>query len=310
VNVRRLSIATALLLLSTVAQAQNQRKPSVPPDLVNASYGPHERNVFDLWKAKSDKPTPLVIFIHGGGFVAGDKGNVSAVLVDTCLQHGVSVAAINYRYSTQAPYPGPMQDGARAVQFLRLHAGEYNLNPKAFGATGGSAGAGISLWIGFHDDMADPASDDPLKRQSTRLSAMAVSDGQTTYDPRVIAKMINPETGRHQALRTLFSVKQGEDSLQATEAFPRYEDGSAVTHLTADDPPVLLVYSRSNTPPPPGDLGTGIHHPRFGYFLKEKMDKLGIECVVKIKDDYEGKPPGQPQRDIADFLIQHFPRGE
>jgi acetyl esterase len=311
VNVRHLSISAALLFSAVAhAQTQNQHKPSVPPDLVNVSYGPHERNVFDLWKAKSDRPTPLVIFIHGGGFVAGGKDNVSAVLVDTCLQHGMSVAAINYRYSTQAPYPAPMRDGARAVQFLRLHASEYNLNPKAFGATGGSAGAGISLWIGFHDEMADPASDDPLKRQSTRLSAMAVSDGQTTYDPRVIAKMINPETGRHQALRTLFSVKQGEDSLQATDAFPRYEDGSAVNHLTADDPPVFLYYSRSNTPPPPGDLGTGIHHPRFGYFLKEKMDKLGIECIVKIKDDYEGKPPGQPQRDMVDFFVRHFPSGE
>lgn len=304
--IRRLSIVAALSL-SALAQPQNQPKLWRPPDLVNISYGPHERNVFDLWKANSAKPTPLVIFIHGGGFVAGDKNVASPVLVDACLRHGVSVAAINYRYSTQAPYPAPMQDGARAVQFLRLHAREYNLNPKAFGATGGSAGAGISLWIGFHDDMADPASDDPLARQSTRLSAMAVTDGQTTYDPRVIAKLINPETGRHSALRTLFAVKQGEDSLDATEAFPRYEDGSAVTHLTADDPPVFLFYSRPNTPPPPGDLGTGIHHPRFGYFLKEKMDKLGIECVVKTKDDYQGKPPGQPQRDIVDFFLKHFP---
>jgi len=221
---------------------KNQHKPSRLPDLANVAYGPHERNVFDLWKAKSDTPTPLVIFIHGGGFVAGDKNVVSSFLVDYCLEHGVSVAAINYRYSTQAPYPAPMQDGARAVQFLRLHAGEYNLNPKPFGATGGSAGAGISLWIGFHNDMADPQSNDPLKRQSTRLSAMAVTDGQTT-----------------------------------------------------------------NTPPPPGDLGTGIHHPRFGYFLKEKMDKLGIDCIVKTKDDYAGKPPGQPQRDQVDFFMKHFP---
>ena len=301
-TIRRFWILAALTL-----PAFAQPHPARPADLVNISYGPHERNVFDLWKAESAKPTPLVIFIHGGGFVAGDKNVVSPILVDACLQHGVSIAAINYRYSTQAPYPAPMHDGARAVQFLRLHAREYNLNPKAFGATGGSAGAGISLWIGFHDDMADPASDDLLPRQSTRLSAMAVTDGQTTYDPRVIAKLINPETGRHSALRTLFAVKQGEDSLVATEAFPRYEDGSAVTHLTADDPPVFLFYSRPNTPPPPGDLGTGIHHPRFGYYLKERMDKLGIECAVKTKDDYQGKPPGQPQRDIVDFFLKHFP---
>jgi acetyl esterase len=308
VNVRRLSIAAALSFAAVAqAQPQNQHKPSRPPDLANVAYGPHERNVLDLWKAKSDTPTPLVIFIHGGGFTAGDKNAVSSFLVDYCLEHGVSVAAINYRYSTQAPYPAPMQDGARAVQFLRLHAGEYNLNAKAFGATGGSAGAGISLWIGFHDDIADPQSNDPLKRQSTRLSAMAVTDGQTTYDPRAIATLINPETGRHQALRTLFAVKQGEDSLQATEAFARYEDGSAATHLTADDPPVFLFYTHSNTPPPAGDLGIGIHHPRFGYFLKEKMDKLGIECIVKTKDDYAGKAPGQPQRDQVDFFLKHFP---
>jgi hypothetical protein len=56
-----------------------------------------------------------------------------------------------------------------------------------------------------------------------------------------------------------------------------------------------------------GDLGIGIHHPRFGYFLKEKMDKLGIECIVKTKDDYAGKPPGQPQRDQVDFFVKHFP---
>jgi hypothetical protein len=231
---------------------KNQHKPSRLPDLANVAYGPHERNVFDLWKAKSDTPTPLVIFIHGGGFVAGDKNVVSSFLVDYCLEHGVSVAAINYRYSTQAPYPAPMQDGARAVQFLRLHAGEYNLNPKPFGATGGSAGAGISLWIGF----------------------------------TMTWQILN---------RTILST------------FPRYEDGSAVTHLTADDPPVFLLYTRSNTPPPPGDLGTGIHHPRFGYFLKEKMDKLRIECIVKTKDDYAGKPPGQPQRDQVDFFVKHFP---
>jgi acetyl esterase/lipase len=101
-----------------------------------------------------------VIFIHGGGFVGGDKRGVAAALLEACLDNGISVASINYRYSTQAPYPGPMHDGARAVQFLRSKAREWNLNPKAFAASGGSAGTGMSLWIGFHADMADAASSD------------------------------------------------------------------------------------------------------------------------------------------------------
>jgi acetyl esterase/lipase len=315
-HLRRLSIA-ATLLVCFIAQAplraqqgaaKGPRLPATPPDLANVSYGPYERNLFDLWKAKSSKPTPLVIYIHGGAFLKGDKSSLNRVLLAACLKNGVSVAAITYRYSSQAIYPAPMADSARAVQFLRLHAGEYNLNPKAFAATGGSAGAGISLWIGFRDDMADPASDDPVKRQSTRLSSMAVSNCQTTYDPRTIATLINPETGRHDALRRLFGVKPGDDSLTASYAFKLYEEGSAINYLTSDDPPVLLTYTRSKAPPAPGDTGTGIHHPRFGYLLKEKMDKLGIECIVRTKEDYDGKPLGQADLDMADFMLKHFPK--
>ena len=96
------------------------------------------------------------------------------ILLKDCLDSGISVAAINYRYSTQAIAPAPFQDGARAVQFLRSKAKDWNLDPQRFAATGGSAGAGISLWLGFHNDLADPKSEDPVLRQSTRLACMVV----------------------------------------------------------------------------------------------------------------------------------------
>src|SRR5699024_7853944 len=98
------------------------------------------------------------------------------------------------------------------------------------------------------------------------------------------------------------------DPLQAKEAYRRYEEGSPVTHLNAGDPPVLLHYTRSNTPLPPANWSTGIHHPRLGYYLKEKMDKLGIECVVKVRDDFEGTPAGQSQREKVDFFGRHLSR--
>jgi acetyl esterase/lipase len=280
-----------------------------PPDVANAAYGPQERNVLDLWKAKAAHPTPLVIFIHGGGFSKGDKGGVSPVLLEECLKSGISVAAINYRYSTQAPYPAPMRDSARAVQYLRSRAAEWNLNPKAFGATGSSAGAGISLWLAFHDDLAAPDGHDPLERQSTRLSAVAVDNAQSTYDPRTLATLIDGVTARIDALRLLFNVKEG-DPLQAAHAFGLYEDASPVTHLTRDDPPVLLHYARSNTPLPPETWSIGIHHPRLGYYLKEKMDRLGIECAVRVKEDFAGKPPGQAQREKVEFFRRHLLAGQ
>src|SRR4030095_4247082 len=138
---------------------EKQDKPK--PDLVNEKYGTNERNVLDLWKAKSDKPTPLVIFIHGGGFRMGSKDQVPAPLIQKLLEAGISVASINYRLTDVAPYPAQMRDGARAVQYLRLKAKEFNLDPQTFAATGGSAGAGISLWLAFHNDLADKKAEDP-----------------------------------------------------------------------------------------------------------------------------------------------------
>ena len=272
------------------AQAQPNLAPHPypqPPDVANARYGPHERNVLDLWKAKTNRPAPVLVFIHGGGFLAGDKSNIFRPLLDQCLKAGIAVASINYRYSSQAPYPAPMEDGARAVQFIRLHAKEWNINPKAVAASGGSAGAGISLWIGFHDDMAQPSSGDPVKRQSTRLAVMGVINGQTSYDPRFIAKLIDEDTGRHPALAKLFGVPPGQDVMKAAQAFHLYEDGSPITHLTADDPPVFLYYTRELQLPPP-NREDGIHSPRFGFYLKEQMDKLGIDCQVRTAKDYEG----------------------
>lgn len=302
------ALAVFLVPLGAQNQGKQQKQPRREPDRANVSYGPHERNVLDFWKAKSNGPAPLVIYIHGGGFTQGNKETVNPLLLSGCLSQGISVAAINYRYSTQAPYPAPMMDSARAVQFLRLHAAEWNLDPKAFGATGGSAGAGISLWIGFHDDLANPKSADPLLRQSTRLSAMAVTNAQTSYDPRTIAKLIGEETARISALRKLFDVSES-DPLTATGRFASYADGSPITHLSAGDPPVFLQYSQPNDPLPPATTSIGIHHPRFGYFLKERMDKLGIECTVQTKDDYQGKPVSQQQRDIVEFFARHLLKG-
>lgn len=289
-----------LLLLTAALQAALP-----PPDVTNAAYGPHERNVLDLWKAKADRPTPLVVYIHGGGFIGGDKRSLNSLLLELCLKGGISVAAINYRYSTQAPYPAPMLDGARAIQYLRSRAGEWNLDREKFAATGGSAGAGISLWIGFHEDMIDANSRDPVLRQSTRLSSMAVLGAQTTYDPRAIASLIGEAAARHPALEPFYGLKG--DELKTERAYGLFRDASPVSHLTADDPPVLLFYSEPDQPlPADAKPGTGIHHPRFGRFLKERMDKLGIECVVRHATEYGEEPMPKLQREMVAFFQKHF----
>src|SRR5204863_748197 len=94
------------------------------PDYADVSYGEHPNDKLDLWLAKSDKPTPLVVFIHGGGFVGGDKSSASSAAIKQCLDAGVSFASINYRFRTEAAINTVLRDSARAIQFLRHQADE------------------------------------------------------------------------------------------------------------------------------------------------------------------------------------------
>jgi len=147
---------------------------AIKPTHADVAYGPHERNKIDLYLVESKTPTPLVLYIHGGGFQGGDKSSVSAGEIRGFQREGWSVAAINYRFTNVLPAPGQYLDCGRALQFLRHNAQKYNLDPKLVASTGGSAGAGTSLWLAFHDDLAEPKSDDPIARESTRLVCTVV----------------------------------------------------------------------------------------------------------------------------------------
>lgn len=155
------------------------------PTFSNIAYGRHERQVLDFYQAKSDKPTPVLFAIHGGAWNHGDKSEIGRMLIsfggkptaiDDFKAAGISVIAINYRYITQAkeegvtpPMVGPLHDAARALQFVRSKAEEWNIDPKRIVAAGGSAGGASSLWLALHDDLKEPGSADPIARESTRL---------------------------------------------------------------------------------------------------------------------------------------------
>jgi acetyl esterase len=298
-----LAVFASCLVLAVPGLVQAQdKKPK--PDVADASYGPHARNVLDLWKAKSDRPTPLVVFIHGGGFRGGDKSNLSPALLSGCLKAGFSVAALNYRLSQHAPFPAPMHDSARALQLLRSKATEWNLDPTRVAATGGSAGAGISLWLGFHDDLADRKSADPVARQSTRLSCMAVNGAQSSYDPRWIKEKIGGRAHEHPALMPFYGLKK--DELDSPKAHKLYEQASPITYVSADDPPVWMFYNEPAGPlPADAAPGQGIHHPKFGEALKEKLDPLKIECILRHADDYKGTAR-TPVADMVEFFQKHL----
>ena len=276
-------------------QLQNQA-PVQPPTHWDVKYGPYHRNVMDVWLAESDNPMPVLVSIHGGGFNAGNK-SVSGVLLRECLEFGISVVAITYRFSNQAIAPAQFHDSARAIQFIRHNAKQWNLDPTRIAATGGSAGAGISLWLGFHDDLADPDNEDPVLRESTRLVCMTVNNGQTSYDPRFIRDLFpNADTYRHPAVALLFDVDMDNLDQLPKEKYKLFEECSPITHLTKDDPPAQLIYWTSMD-------ATDIHSPRFAKVLKGEMDALGIRCDVYVGDEVLG---GGEKVSTIDFVKEAF----
>jgi acetyl esterase/lipase len=195
-------------------------------------------------------------------------------------------------------------DCARAIQFLRHKAKDWNLDPRRVAASGSSAGAGTSLWLAFHEDLVDPKSNDPILRQSTRLTCAAVFGAQSTYDPRVIKEWIGGRAHEHAALPGFYGLKT--DELDSEKAHKLYEAAAPITHLTKDDSPVFAFYSEPKGPlPADARPGQGIHHLNFGLKLKERMDALKIECVVRHADDYKASG-GNANRETIEFLVKHL----
>ncbi|MEW6302509.1 MAG: alpha/beta hydrolase [Verrucomicrobiota bacterium] len=288
------------------AKAAPKAPPLPTPTEANVRYGTHERQVLDFWKARSDQPTPVLFNIHGGGWMGGDKTRVSQI--EHYLAAGISVVSINYRYVSQAqaagvkpPVQAPLHDAARALQFVRSKAKEWNLDKARIGATGGSAGACSSLWLAFHNDLADPKSSDPIARESTRLWCAAVNGAQTTLDPQQMKEWTpNSKYGGH---AFGFSGDKAKNLSQFDEFLARRDtilpwiaEYSPYALVTADDPPIYLYYS---APPALGqDQKDPTHTSNFGVKLQEKCQSAKVPCELV----YPGAP-GVKHPSIHEYLI-------
>lgn len=123
---------------------------SVEPTHKDLAYASDsETQKLDLYLPEGDGPFPLVIMVHGGGFMFGDKADGMGLTgVDQLLANGYAVSSINYRLSGEATYPAQIHDAKAAVRFLRANAEQYKLDPDKFGAWGASAGGNLAALLG------------------------------------------------------------------------------------------------------------------------------------------------------------------
>jgi predicted esterase len=109
----------------------------------------------DLWLAESDKPTPLVVNFHGGGFRIGDKKSFRRNSMLKNLSGGVSFASVNYPFIDQVggDHRRLLKHCAESIRFLKKNAAAYNIDENRFSIMGNSAGALISGYLGHAEKL-------------------------------------------------------------------------------------------------------------------------------------------------------------
>ncbi len=269
------------------------------PAHANVAYGTHERDRVDIYLAKSDKPTPVVFMIHGGGFRKGDKTSfASNKQTAELLAQGVSCVAVNYPFLDDMPIQDILRHCARAVQFVRSKAGEWNLDKTRFASMGGSAGAGASLWLATHDDMADPKAEDPVLRESTRLLGAVCNATQATYDLtrwESFLGPLKPEFGTSEAEGVMFYHLSSRADLETDKGRAILKECDMLGWISQDDPPIYV--SNPQVVESPSNRGEWLHCIHHAREVKKMCAAAGVECVVA-----QDQP--EPKTDAVTFLLK------
>lgn len=274
---------------------------------INERYGDHPRNTFDLWLAASDRPTPLVIYIHGGGFLGGDKSKYYASEdLPRFLDAGVSVATINYRFMDEAPFgiKACFNDAKRCLQYIRYHADRYCIDKSRIACSGGSAGAGTALWLAFSDEMADPDNPDPVSRESTRLTCAGAFATQSTYDifqwEQIIGVPLSEQYGLMQKIGMAFGLN-GNGHINYAEQTVIRRELDLLRLIDRHDAPVFVFNKHKNGVPENEDELN--HHPLHAKAIKERAEAVGLQAIVYAPALGIADPSG---KDLVDFFLEKF----
>lgn len=295
---RNLCFRLSLLLgLTTLIAAHAADQPK--PKFADVHYGPHARQVLDFYQAPTKEPAPLLFFIHGGGWMVGDKAGPD--FLPQCMAAGISVVSINYRFIPDAiadkvspPVKACLDDVARALQFVRSNAKEWNIDKNRVCGCGGSAGGFDALWLAFHPDMADPKSSDPIARESTRLTCALTFVPQTSLDPLQMKQWVANNTyGNH-----AFALASYQEFLDQRESLlPWIKQFSPYELATADDPPVYLFYD--SVPALGQPAKDPPHSANFGVGLEPKLKQVGIDYELNYTGAKNVKHP-----DLFSFITE------
>jgi hypothetical protein len=158
------------------------------------------------------------------------------------------------------------------------------------------------MFLAYHDDLANPTSDDPIARQSSRLVAVGSFGGQSSYDPRVIKQWIGGRAYEHPSIFKCYGITS-PDEIDKPELQKVYDEVSAIKHVSADDPPIFMFYSEPDKDLPlDAKPGQGIHHPRFAHQLAKVLANVGVKYIYH----HSSEATVDPHLEMLKFFRSRF----
>ena len=227
----------------------------------------------DLYLPKNAKSRPfLVMFIHGGAWMSGDKSSCKIIWL---LDYGYAVASINYRLSWQATFPAQIHDCKGAVRWLRAHADEYGYRKNRIGAAGSSAGGHLAALLATTGGMEELEGDvGGNLDQSSRVQAVIDMYGPTDFIAwynKYGAILDNPLNPIYQ----LLGGPVGKNLDKAKLASPAYQ-------VTKKDVPILILHGNKDQVVPISQ----------GRILHRRYKRKGLFSILHI---IKGAGHGGPQ---------------
>jgi acetyl esterase/lipase len=250
------------LLLATMAlcASANAGDVEILKDLEYAKRGEQSLKLdLHLPSPRSNPSLPIVVWVHGGGWLKGSKERCPGVWLAETGDY--AVASINYRLASQAQWPAQMEDCREAVRWLRRHADDYGLDGDHVGVWGGSAGGHLVALMGTLDVPTD-------ENVSSRIQAVCDWYGPSdllTMPPNVISA----KRTREQVKKSNGAVLLGDAIVDIPE---RAKSASAFHQVSADDAPFLIMHGDAD-PGVPLEQSTKLH---------EKLQAAGVSSTLEV----------------------------
>ena len=294
--------ACAALASVALAEAPPDRPARKGPDLAgikamrDTEYAKVDGKslLLDLYvPEKADAPLPLIVWIHGGAWLGGDKAGCPAM---PQLRRGYAVASLNYRLSNEAVFPAQIHDCKAAIRWLRARAKEYNLDPKRIGVWGASAGGHLVALLGTSGDVKELEGDEGNLDQSSRVQAVCDWFGPTDF--LQMAAHVPPGSKLPHDTADSPESKLVGGAIQENKE--KVAKANPITYVSKDDPPYLIMH---------GDKDPLVPHHQ-SEILAEALKKAGVEMTFKTIEGAGHGGPGfnspETMKMVEEFFDKHL----